>query len=103
MVQEAPTYDIVKPVRKVKPIDFLVFALYQNHLVAYKVETTTALQEFNLKMQLNSMHLKNFFPDQLTLHKRKGGRWQIASDLEKELARLIDEWIARHHYQGRLL
>ena len=103
MVQEAPAYDVVKTVRKVKPIDFLVFALYQNHLVAYKVETTTALQEFNLKLQSNSTHLKDFFPDQLTLYKSEGGRWQIASDFEKELTKLIDEWIARHRYQGRLL
>lgn len=89
--------------RKIKPIDFLVFALYQNHLVAYRVETTTILNEFTLKLQSNSTHLKGFFPDQLVLVKDQGGRWQIASGLEKELSRLIDEWIARHRYQGRLL
>ena len=71
-------------------VEFLLFALHKNHLLAYKVEASPALDVFHLRLQLNSAHLKNAFPDQFTLLK-KDDVWQLQNDFETELSLLIDE------------
>jgi hypothetical protein len=75
-------------------VEFLIFALYKNHLLAYKVDASPALDSFYLRLQLNSAHLKESFPDQFTLVKKEGV-WQLRNDFEKELSLLIDESVAK--------
>ena len=95
MVQAVSIPEAVKNKTGTPGVEFLVFALYNNHLVAYKVETTTAFTVFNLKLQSKSTHLKSTFPDQLVLTKQHNG-WQPCSDFEKELTKLIDTWMSHH-------
>ena len=95
MVQAAPIPDTVKNKAGIPNVEFLIFALYNNHLVAYKVETTTAFTVFHLKLQLKSTHLRTTFPDQLVLTKQNDN-WQECTDFEKELTKLIDTWMSHH-------
>ncbi len=81
-------------------VDFLIFALYKNHLLAYKVDASPALDVFHLRLQLNSDHLRESFPDQITLTK-KDGVWQFQNDFEKELGQLIDESVQKNRHTQR--
>lgn len=83
-----------------KDHQFLIFVFYQNHLLAYHVETTSDLETFYLQLQLNSPHLKSFFPDHITLT-RKNGVWQHTGEFEKELCRQIDDWILKNSTAGK--
>jgi hypothetical protein len=78
-------------------VEFLIFALHKNHLLAYKVEASPALDVFHLRLQLNSAHLKSSFPEQFTLIKKEG-KWELQNELEREVSLLIDESLSKDTY-----